>query len=389
MNIVIYNRKKLYEEVWSESVSVVARRYGISDNALRKHCIKLDIPLPPRGYWSRLRSGSKVKKSPLPKSKGKEQLVVYKQSEQQQNAMKKQSERLKFLSEEQRMSIEKFCAELTVPSELVKPHLLIRDTLKYSKSKNKEDYPHRKNVLNIIVSKEELNRAIIIMNVLIKAFELLGYSVENEFMMTKVIVGKEALKIGIKEHQKRTDHVLTREEEKALQARGRKPYTVFIPPPQYDYEWTGKLTFFIDEYNAKRKNWNDTEKQKIEDSIGEIIISLLETAEELKEIRIRRELQHQKWLEEEERSRRHREAMEKETNKLKALEQRARNYQRANLIREYINALECELIDYVDGKEKKQIMKYITWARDKADWLDPLIEREDRVLGPAYEDEST
>ena len=29
-----YNRAKLYEEVWKEPVSVVAKRYGVSDTAL-------------------------------------------------------------------------------------------------------------------------------------------------------------------------------------------------------------------------------------------------------------------------------------------------------------------------------------------------------------------
>ena len=32
-------------------------------------CKKLNIPVPPRGYWARLRYGYKVKKPPLPKLK--------------------------------------------------------------------------------------------------------------------------------------------------------------------------------------------------------------------------------------------------------------------------------------------------------------------------------
>ena len=33
-----YERAKLYEEVWAEAVTKVAKRYGISDVALRKIC---------------------------------------------------------------------------------------------------------------------------------------------------------------------------------------------------------------------------------------------------------------------------------------------------------------------------------------------------------------
>lgn len=31
-----YEREKLYEEVWAEPVQIVAKRYGVSDIALRK-----------------------------------------------------------------------------------------------------------------------------------------------------------------------------------------------------------------------------------------------------------------------------------------------------------------------------------------------------------------
>ena len=49
-----YEREKLYEEVWAEPVSTVAKRYGVSDVALRKTCQKLAVPLPARGHWARV-----------------------------------------------------------------------------------------------------------------------------------------------------------------------------------------------------------------------------------------------------------------------------------------------------------------------------------------------
>ncbi len=53
----IYEREKLYEEVWKEPVLIVANRYGVSNVALAKACRKLAVPLPPRGYWARIRAG--------------------------------------------------------------------------------------------------------------------------------------------------------------------------------------------------------------------------------------------------------------------------------------------------------------------------------------------
>ena len=37
----VYEREKLYDEVWVEPVKIVARRYGVSDVALAKHTAAL------------------------------------------------------------------------------------------------------------------------------------------------------------------------------------------------------------------------------------------------------------------------------------------------------------------------------------------------------------
>ena len=54
-----YERLKLYEEVWAEAVTIVAKRYDISDVALRKICKKLAVPVPPLGYWAKVAAGRK------------------------------------------------------------------------------------------------------------------------------------------------------------------------------------------------------------------------------------------------------------------------------------------------------------------------------------------
>jgi hypothetical protein len=62
-----YEREKLYDEVWKEPVLAVANRYGVSGVALAKTCRKLAVPLPPRGYWAKVRAGRKASpRPPLP-----------------------------------------------------------------------------------------------------------------------------------------------------------------------------------------------------------------------------------------------------------------------------------------------------------------------------------
>src|SRR5258708_29640975 len=67
-----YERAKLYEEVWVEAVTTVAKRYGISDVALRKICRKLAVPLPPLGYWAKIAAGKKLPTPSLPKYRSEE-----------------------------------------------------------------------------------------------------------------------------------------------------------------------------------------------------------------------------------------------------------------------------------------------------------------------------
>jgi hypothetical protein len=43
-------------------MSKVSKRDGISDVGLAKVCRKLDIPVPPRGYWARIAHGKEVTK---------------------------------------------------------------------------------------------------------------------------------------------------------------------------------------------------------------------------------------------------------------------------------------------------------------------------------------
>ena len=62
-----YDREKLYEEVWADTVSKVAERYGVSNVAIAKACRKMLIPVPGRGYWNKVNSGQKLTKTPLPK----------------------------------------------------------------------------------------------------------------------------------------------------------------------------------------------------------------------------------------------------------------------------------------------------------------------------------
>jgi hypothetical protein len=66
---ITVNRNELYEQVWSEPVSRLAPKYGISDVGLKKICKKLNVPTPPLGYWTKIQHNIRVEKTPLPRFK--------------------------------------------------------------------------------------------------------------------------------------------------------------------------------------------------------------------------------------------------------------------------------------------------------------------------------
>jgi len=72
------SRHQLYELVWSEPLSRLSKKYCISDNGLRKICKTMNIPLPPFGYWMKIKHKKHVKKLKLPREYSGKNAVVLK-----------------------------------------------------------------------------------------------------------------------------------------------------------------------------------------------------------------------------------------------------------------------------------------------------------------------
>lgn len=62
-------REKLYEEIWSEPITKVSKRHGVSDSYLIRILKNLNIPRPPRGYWAMAAAGNPADRPTLPPAK--------------------------------------------------------------------------------------------------------------------------------------------------------------------------------------------------------------------------------------------------------------------------------------------------------------------------------
>jgi hypothetical protein len=63
-----FERQSLYEEAWSEPLTRLGKKYGLSDNGVRKVCIALNIPLPKAGHWAKIAAGRQISRTPLPEN---------------------------------------------------------------------------------------------------------------------------------------------------------------------------------------------------------------------------------------------------------------------------------------------------------------------------------
>ncbi|KLU65680.1 hypothetical protein DEAC_c23100 [Desulfosporosinus acididurans] len=382
-----YEREKLYKEIWAEPMTKVAKRYGISDVALRKNCKKLNIPTPPNGYWAKVQAGQKTKIPPLPKSKGPDKIIV----EEKPNISSKikRSEILLFLSEEQKQTVMEFVSIVTVPDILTNPHELIKDTIQYFKSRKESTKPSTSRVMNFCISNEQKDRAYRILNTLFVSLEHLGYSVEIKAPnaqhyrnyeprlcdnITYINLERDSVPIKFREKQLKIQHEPTKEEI-AKQRKG--PF--YIPP--YDYVSTGIFTFEIDEYHCRRKRWHDTDNRKIENQIGEIIIWLMEAVQVVKTKREEHELEAKRRLEEELERKKLEKIRKHETELVELLEKLSSDSDKAEKIRGFTKRIELKCQEITDLEKRKQVQSFIRWARDKADWIDPLIAKEDEILG--------
>ncbi|MDD2211697.1 MAG: hypothetical protein PHV56_01775 [Clostridia bacterium] len=395
MEVRTYEREKLYKEVWAEPMIKVALRYNVSDVALKKTCKKLNVPVPGRGYWSKIYAGEKIPIPQLPQQQETKGVIIREYSNRQVENFKamKKADILLFLPEDRREEVKAFCASLVVPDELKQPHGFVRDTIQYYRSRKDTTKPPKNHVFYFRTSAEQEQRAYRIWDTLFKALEQLGYTVKIESprgqqywnydppASSNVVyfqLGQDKVPVYIREFQQRVPHEPT---EKELAEKKRYSYTTI---PEYDYIYNGKLTFTIDEYHAKRKSWNDGKIKSIDNEIGDIVIGVIEAIQTVKVRREEREVVEKRRKEQEIRRLELQKKRDMEKERLNLLITKANDFYQAQKLYEYIAAIE-KMLPNVQENEQKELTQYILWAKQKADWLNPLVGRVDEVLGSKHE----
>lgn len=379
------DRETLYNEVWTEPVSAVAPRYGLSDVGLAKVCRALSIPLPSRGYWAKVKAGRIMGRVALPKLK---------QSETVSSGLVKLPPEQAVVREAARKCaarIRKEAQSIPVPEQAQSaPHPMVRAASK--RLRQRDGWPDGglvrtapKEVLNLLVTRSALDRALSIVDALLKALSNQGMEAEVDsergITLLRLLETGTTVEFTLTEHVQRTRHQITPAEERAQKRyweRIRLSVSSAGPPdiPLYDFTPTGALMIQVGRWPSR--SWKDTTKLKLEQRLGEVTAGIVTVARET----------YAKEQDEARRKEAHRQAVVQyeflskrradETARFNDVEKAAANWERAARLRAFADAVQEQV--KATGELSVEQTEWLAWVRAKADWLDPLILVSDPIL---------
>lgn len=370
----VIKREELYEQVWARPVRQVAKSYGISDSGLAKICRRLKVPRPGRGYWAKKAHGKPTRQDPLPSLRPGDPAEFVRHPDPPRTPVVLASETGGLVAAEKRKD-----AEIHVAETLERPHRLVvqaRAALRTAEEGSDGMLmPRRYDRLEIRVSRENLDRALRIMDALIKALRERKIDVwiaDERGHPTIVRVSDEDLRISLVERFRRRERRLT-PQQRRQQERG-----VWYGQ-RYDFSPSGTLSLRVHregDYRSIRRRINDGKKKKLEHRLNEFIAILLASVDEVKEERReeetrRKEAEEYRRREEEERRRRW-----AEQEKRDELEREAAAWNKSEGIRAYVEALRAALPPAaVDNAPGGAVVDWLDWAEGYARAIDPRPRR--------------
>jgi len=341
---ITLTREELYERVWTTAMRHLGPELGVSDVGLKKICKRFDIPTPPVGYWAKKEHGKATRRPRLP------------------DCDDPSLEGIKFWpnggqcripgEEEEYVRFEKTTDNrIKVPSKLTDPDPLVERTLRSLKAASPDDNglvsPRAKKTIQISVAPENIDRAILIIDTLVKSLaerEMPVMLQESDGVyQATVTVRDETIAFMLGEHTKREERELTKVEKQ----RAEQMPMIYGNDRYFHYLPTGRLFLRVlsGPSNGGRRTYADTSRQKLEGLLNAFIICFHRTAEDIKTERIRIEERRREW-EEKERIRREKEAerqhklkrIHEEETRLKELFANAEPWEKSQAIRRYIEA---------------------------------------------------
>lgn len=344
-------RAELFNEVWAFPLTTLANKYAISDTGLRKICVKNNIPLPKSGHWSKAKFGKAPKQPKLPPSEsGKEKIELRLRMDGETYIPTANPVILR------QHEIENSCVDLIIEKDFRKADPLVKTTKKFLEmklnyNKNKDAYyAARDSSIGVDVSKEQRRRGLLIIDRIVKILKQRGHEVFVRDGSAYIQSNGEEIDFRLREKQ----NASFTENNYGWRDRTLTPSGRLIIQMEYRY-WC--------------KEWID-KKQPLENQISKIIANMELRLEEKKQERIGREERRKQEEIQREIKAQKAAIRQAELEKIKQLFSNFETWKKVKEMREYITVLDAN----------NHSSDYIQWAKDKVDWFDPSVMKEDKML---------
>ncbi len=372
-------RKDLFNLVWSEPMTRLAARYGLSDVALRKKCVKHKIPTPGVGHWAKLAAGHRVTRPKLPKSKGPDLI------------------HLEPLIRSPTGDPTPPVPEVEVPSKLTDPHAAVTflksrlegsATDKYGRLTGGHDWTH-------CLRPKCLPRLLRLLQGLFLALEDRGHQVKvgprskhSQSPDVLMLVHGQELLLRVEERLRKKERPLTKEEKDWHRTSVSFSNTMGRPPPKETKRWVyypdGDLvlrTLKHWQYPGK-ETWSDTTHKKLEEQLGKVILGLEGIALYYREVQEAEQRAHATRIKEE-RARVRPQRMKKYEQLLtENLHEMADNWAKAKQLRAFLDECQAQLPNEPVARE------WLRACREYAEASDPFnhLVKIPKTLSPSDEE---
>lgn len=377
-----FERQKLFDEVWATPVTKLAKAYGLSDVGLRKICVALDVPLPPRGYWAKLAAGKTspkpaLHKTPLPTTYAREVFVAEVDEVLEERFLQAQDSK----TDAALISTEDY-SEPSDPTAFSPQAKLVMRAMKSTKLDQGAFSSVGVTWADISVSEDLKERALLLVDRFAHELEVLGAKFENAHPPLPPLRRGARRESGSKRNcfilhgqrffvriqERITQELVPPPPQKPLRAGARQPAWEYRPP-EYRYIPTGKL------YASIVDAATYYERYKVEDSVrGSIEVKVRKAVRWVddaalrhnveKEVRAERELARRKRAQEWEVAKKNKDAL---LATLAGFEKMADDLDRARSLRRLMDEIAASLAAPAELVGSLELMALM------ADWLDPLV----------------
>lgn len=356
------DRETLYELVWTIPLTKLAVRFGVSDVAMKKVCKKLQVPVPGVGYWAKVNAGHVQERKPLPEATGNVPHTHFFQQNSTGVYYRPQKS-------EVRPPVN---ATIKVEPELVRPHRLVANTLK-ALARQKPDIDNMLIVtghdcLDVRVSPLQMDRALRILDAVVKGLDDRGYSVSagvSSQYHTSVTVDGVELGFRLKERSTR----VKRQQQQLPDKRGLtwERTTDLLP--------TGELRLEIMVFDYIRlgvkTTWSDGKMQRLEACLDEFVVGLRVAAKAKAEYEAKRERERREDTERAIRRQIEEQRRREEEERIKELLRQVDLWIRSQQVRAFVATFKDNRTELDVGTAK-----WLEWAEGVADRMDPLLKAE-------------